>query len=260
MVNPFASVMILLVFSLFTENEEALPSGVYDWNKIKSERTATGERRQFIEAPTSIFESFKVHVTTLEPGLAPHGSHTHSDMEELVLVKEGYVTITINGKTTMLSPGSIAFAEIGDEHGIHNAGNTRATYYIIRWASSSPVDHERGKAGGGSVAIDYNTMAYKVTNKGGRRAVMQRPTSATDELEMHITTLNEGVKSHDQHTHGDEEIIVVLKGEVEEMIKDQPYRLGPGSLIYLAANDPHGIRNAGAGQCEYYAIRWKVNP
>ncbi|MEX2565956.1 MAG: cupin domain-containing protein [Cyclobacteriaceae bacterium] len=71
-----------------------------------------------------------------------------------------------------------------------------------------------------------------------------------------FTTLLEGEKSHDPHVHPDEEIILVLQGEVEEMINGTPYRLSPGSLIFLSSMDPHGIRNVGKGTCEYYAIRW----
>lgn len=76
---------------------------------------------------------------------------------------------------------------------------------------------------------------------------------------MHATTLKEGVASHAAHTHADEEIILVKSGTVEETINGTPYKLGPGSVIFLSNDDPHGIRNAGEGQCEYYAIRWLVH-
>lgn len=47
-------------------------------------------------------------------------------------------------------------------------------------------------------------------------------------------------------------------GQVEELIDGSPYRVGPGSLIFLRSNIPHGIRNIGRGQCEYYAFKWKI--
>src|SRR5690606_33774140 len=100
-------------------------------------------------------------------------------------------------------------------------------------------------------------MNFQENAKGGRTSVMRGPTSTLRELEMHITTLQENEKSHDPHTHPDEEIIVVLQGRVEEMINGKPYELGPGSVIFLGSMDPHGIRNIGKGTCEYYAIRWR---
>ena len=39
-------------------------------------------------------------------------------------------------------------------------------------------------------------------------------------------------------------------------INGKPYEAGPGSIYFLAGNDPHGIVNKGAVPCEYYAIRW----
>ena len=76
---------------------------------------------------------FEVHTSTLEPGKAPHPPHVHNDFEELIIVKEGQVKITIAGNSKILGPGSIAFAMPGDEHGIENAGNTQATYYILKY-------------------------------------------------------------------------------------------------------------------------------
>jgi quercetin dioxygenase-like cupin family protein len=86
---------------------------------------------------------------------------------------------------------------------------------------------------------------------------MQRATATFEELEMHVTTLNEGVTSHDEHVHESEEIILVIKGEVEESINGIPHKAGPGSLILLLDDDSHGIRNVGKGQCEYFAFKWK---
>jgi uncharacterized cupin superfamily protein len=98
----------------------------------------------------------------------------------------------------------------------------------------------------------------KPTSKGGRRSIMKVPTSMLAEFEIHTTMLNEGMKSHDQHVHVEDEIIIVRYGLVEELIDDKPYNAGPGSVIFLASNGHHGIRNIGEGPCEYYAFKWKL--
>ena len=87
---------------------------------------------------------------------------------------------------------------------------------------------------------------------------MRVPTSMLAEFEIHTTMLNEGMKSHDQHTHVEDEIIIVRYGEVEEMIDGKPHKAGPGSVIFLESDVPHGIRNIGEGPCEYYAFKWKL--
>jgi len=143
----------------------------------------------------------------------------------------------------------------GDEHGISNVGESKASYYIIRWKTNDFTLANKTK-GQKSIMLTWDDFKFEPTNKGGRRNVLRQPTSMLQELEMHVTTLNEGMKSHDQHTHVDEEIILVLKGEVEELIDDQPYRAEAGSLIFLNSMIPHGIRNVGSGPCEYFAFRW----
>lgn len=250
-------VMIMSGSPAFTQNLEKLNSFVYNWNDLEVVETKSGEKRPVFEGYTNSLTYFEVHVTTLNPGKAPHGSHVHTDMEELIIVKEGKVEQSINGEKKILGPGSVILASPGDDHGIWNAGEIQASYYIIRWKTKGPPDTERSKESGGSQFYDWNEIKFKSTDKGGKRQFMQRPTATLEELEMHVTTLNENVVSHREHVHESEEIILVLKGEVEESINGIPHKAGPGSLILLLDDVSHGIRNAGKGQCEYFAFKWK---
>jgi mannose-6-phosphate isomerase-like protein (cupin superfamily) len=108
------------------------------------------------------------------------------------------------------------------------------------------------------VIANWGNLEFKETSKGGRRSIMRVPTSMLAEFEIHTTMLNEGMKSHDQHTHTEDEIIIVRYGQVEEMIDGTPHQAGPGSVIFLGSDVPHGIRNIGEGPCEYYAFKWKL--
>ena len=242
---------------LHAQNLEKLKTFTYDWNKLEVNKTNSGEKRQIFEGSTNTLSYFEVHVTTLNPGKAPHGSHVHTDMEELIIVKEGLIEQSINGKKERLGPGSVILALPGDDHGIWNAGDTQASYYIIRWRTNEKPNTERAQNSGGSKFYNWDEIEFTTTSKGGKRQFMERPTSLLEDLEMHVTTLNPGVTSHGEHVHEAEEIIIVMKGEVEESINGTPHPLGPGSLILLLDQDPHGIRNIGEGQCEYFAFRWK---
>jgi len=42
------------------------------------------------------------------------------------------VDVNINGQTQRAGPGSICFFSSNDLHGMRNAGDSRATYYVIR--------------------------------------------------------------------------------------------------------------------------------
>ncbi len=69
---------------------------------------------------------------------------------------------------------------------------------------------------------------------------------------------------HPLHQHAEEELIVILCGEVKcIMAQDRlPHgkktdRLQKGSVIYLSANHPHTIRSLGPGPAELLILRWK---
>ncbi len=177
-------------------------------------------------------------------------------MEELIIVKEGLIEQSINGVKKVVGPGSVILALPGDDHGIWNAGDTEASYYIIRWRTGEETNLARSKESGGSKFYDWNEIEFKTTSKGGKRQIMQRPTALLKDMEMHVTTLNEGVTSHEEHIHSNEEIILMIKGEAEESINGIPHRMTPGSLVLLTDNVPHGIKNVGKGQCEYFAFKW----
>lgn len=242
---------------IFAQSLEKLNTYVYDWNKLEVNKTKSGEKRQIFEGHTNTLSYFEVHVTTLNPGKAPHGRHVHTDMEELIIVKEGKIEQSINGIKKVLGPGSVILALPGDDHGIWNAGDTQASYYIIRWKTGEKPNAELAKQSGGSIFYDWNDIKFTTTSKGGKRQFMRRQTALLEELEMHVTTLNPGITSHSEHVHESEEIILVIKGEVEESINGTGHKAGPGSLILLMDNVSHGIRNVGEGQCEYFAFKWK---
>ncbi|HWA27715.1 MAG TPA: cupin domain-containing protein [Lacunisphaera sp.] len=106
-------------------------SSIFDWNKLEAKATKTGERRDVTDKPTSTLANFECHITTLKAGEAPHAPHHHPD-EEIVLVKEGQMDVTINGVTQRAGPGSVVLITSGDEHGWRNVGDTTATYYVMR--------------------------------------------------------------------------------------------------------------------------------
>ena len=108
----------------------------------------------------------------------------------------------------------------------------------------------------GSMIFDWNSFEAKPNKTGAVRTVVQQPTATLDELEIHITTLNPGESPHAPHQHPDEELVVVKEGTVESLVNGQLRRVGPGSIIFQAANQMHSIRNVGSGPATYHVIKW----
>ena len=107
----------------------------------------------------------------------------------------------------------------------------------------------------GSSAVSWEEVQDKPSN-GLSRQVFRAPTATLDELELHVTTLAPGAMPHPPHQHPEEEIIIVKEGTVEAIQNGASRRLGPGSVIFEAANEPHTIRNVGDIPAVYHVIKW----
>ena len=112
------------------------PSGIFDWAKLTVTPTRVGERREVLKGSTATMDSLTCHVTTLNGGVAAHAAHRHPD-DEIIIVKEGTMEATVNGQPWLAGAGSIFFFSANDLHGMRNAGDTRASYYVIRLITSA---------------------------------------------------------------------------------------------------------------------------
>ncbi len=110
--------------------EAPLSSKVYQFGDLQVHAEGQNRFRPVLEGKMHAGCALEVHESDLAPGQMPHAAHHHVH-EEMFLVREGTIEVTINGKSTKLGPGSVAFIASGDEHGIRNAGDTHAQYFVI---------------------------------------------------------------------------------------------------------------------------------
>lgn len=108
-----------------------------------------------------------------------------------------------------------------------------------------------------SSVFDWNKVPAKATEVGAVREFFVSPTATLDELELHVTTLNPGQTSHPPHKHANEEMFIVKEGVVEALSNNEWKKIGPGSVVFNASNQMHGIRNAGTVPATYHVISWK---
>lgn len=247
---------VLFTTSTLKAQVSPVASDVYRFSALKVEKEATRERRQILEGVTRDLELLEIHTSTLEPGKAPHAAHTHDDIEELIIVKEGKLKVTIKDQTKVLGPGSVALAIPGEEHGFENGGDSRVTYYVLKYKSKLPMNIERAKKAGGSFMVEWSDLVAKEHAKGSRRDFFERATSMTDRYEMHVSVLNPGLSSHDPHTHRSEEIVLMIRGDASMQIGQEHKKASAGDLIFLGSEVLHAITNTGSVPCEYFAFQW----
>ena len=107
-----------------------------------------------------------------------------------------------------------------------------------------------------SAAFDWNAIPAKETKVGSVRSFIKAPTATLAQLELHVTTLNPGQEPHPPHRHPNEEMVIVKEGTVEALVNGDWKRLGPGSVIFNASNQLHGLRNPGSVPATYHVINW----
>ena len=107
-----------------------------------------------------------------------------------------------------------------------------------------------------STAWKWEDMQVKKTDVGELRSVVRQPTRTLDELEMHITTLNPRTTSHPPHTHPNEEMVIVREGTLQAHVNGKEVVVGPGSVLFYASMQPHGVKNIGDTPATYFVINW----
>jgi XRE family transcriptional regulator, regulator of sulfur utilization len=107
-----------------------------------------------------------------------------------------------------------------------------------------------------SSVFDWDKIAAVATKYGEKRDVVKSPTATADQLDIHVTTVNPGERSHEPHRHPEEEVIIVKEGTIESMQEGVTTKVGPGSVIFEASNQLHGLANGGDTPATYFVVKW----
>lgn len=106
-------------------------SAVFDYAKLEVRPSRVGEGRRVLDGSTVTLTNLETHITAINAGEAPHAPHRHAD-EEIVIVREGILEVTINDKVERAGPGSVLLIGSNDMHGWRNVSDQRASYHVIR--------------------------------------------------------------------------------------------------------------------------------
>jgi quercetin dioxygenase-like cupin family protein len=135
--REFASLLPALLAGLSAQQASAAPplpvleSGVFKPGPPKTgsvpKRASQAYTRGLLKAGNIQIE---IHETRQEVG-APHepiDTHLHN---QIWLVREGTVELTVNGTAHRMEAGDIGICIAGDKHYIQNVGDTPATYFVV---------------------------------------------------------------------------------------------------------------------------------
>jgi mannose-6-phosphate isomerase-like protein (cupin superfamily) len=94
--------------------------------------TENGQNRQRRMFTGKTHTGFKLesHQSDIAPGEVNHPPHQHL-REEMMLIREGTMELTISGKPMRLGPGDVGYIGSNELHNAKNVGTTRAHYFIV---------------------------------------------------------------------------------------------------------------------------------
>ena len=116
--------------------KETLLSKVYRYDELPVKESNGNHQRAVLDGLTHGGFGVELHMTELGPGLAPHAPHRHSH-EEIVMLRRGELEVTIEGKVTRATAGSVVSVASNELHGWKNPGSVPAEYFVIALGKQS---------------------------------------------------------------------------------------------------------------------------
>jgi (S)-ureidoglycine aminohydrolase len=245
------------------DTASAIPSIKYSWKTPRHKQEKNILTSTLFEGSTLDMSYLRMSANSLSASKTKTLLQVPADQEFLFIIKSGTIDFSFGDSIWSLGPGSIALLMPDEKYGLRTLHNGASEYYLMQYRSKSPADLSRGKSFGGSFVKDWNKLTFKTHDRGGVRSYFQKPTAMCKRFEMHVTTLKDGLKSHEPHTHRAEEIILMLddrkgtKSKTEMQLGARFFQGEAGDMFFAGSNVLHGIRNRGTSECAYFAFQFE---
>lgn len=99
---------------------------------VKITPSEKGGTKKYFNRPTALTDNYEMHVTYLNKKGPGHAPHQHLETEA-ILVIDGEVQMTIDGKEYKGANGDLFIVESGKMHGVANASDKPCSYFAFKW-------------------------------------------------------------------------------------------------------------------------------
>lgn len=247
------NLLFFFAFSLSVAQAQ-VASIVYDYDSpSETVVDVKAETRTFFKDSSRDFETMQMDALLFKK--RGNFKLKSDDLEQLVIVKKGEVGFSISKSNRIMGPGSIALLMPGDK--LKLLVNPGDEVYVMKYKAQEGQSPSRGKENGGSFLKDWDEQSYKTHDKGGIRNFYNQPTAACQRMEMHVSNLNPGIKSHEPHTHRAAEIVLMIKGKSEMELDGKIVHGDAGDIYFLGSEVPHAIKNIDSEQIQYFAYQFE---
>ncbi|GAC1702135.1 MAG: hypothetical protein NVS9B4_06790 [Candidatus Acidiferrum sp.] len=100
----------------------------------------------------------------------------------------------------------------------------------------------------------FDKLPVRSAGDAQYRSVMKGKLTTGESLEVHETTLAPHAMPHPPHHHAHTEFWLIREGTLELTVNGKSSLLAAGSVGFAAANEEHGIKNAGTTPATYFVV------
>ena len=134
---------------------------------------------------------------------------------------------------------------------------------VLKWLPLGPMALPMALLAAGPGKLPNAVIAAKnakVTHEpfGDLRVFFEGPTDQLKMMTAGSLMLKPGMSPHPPHQHEEEEFMVVTEGTGEISMDGKITPVGPGSMMFSAAQRLHGIVNTGKVPLLFYFYKWKA--
>lgn len=215
----------------------ASPVGfVVDERSVPAERGDGGSVRVTIDASAGS-QRLEQRVLRFDAGRtrrrAPDGRH------ELLYVLSGRGSLTVEGKTHALEPGTGAYVLAGEEYEVENEGNREHELALV--SVTAPAEHDHART---AVTVRYEDRPALGAGKDREFRYLVNQDVGCRDVTQFVGTIPPGRAP--EHSHVYDEVVYVLEGDGVLHIGGRSTPFGAGSCIHLPPLEPHTLENVGS--------------
>jgi quercetin dioxygenase-like cupin family protein len=112
------------------EHPKRLPSKAIKFEDMPVRATGANKTRAILDGETHSGFPVEIHETELPAGGSPHAPHKHIS-EEVFLIQDGLLDVTVNGNVSRLTAGSVFYVNSNELHGVSNPGPNSSRYFVV---------------------------------------------------------------------------------------------------------------------------------
>ncbi|AWC22565.1 putative allantoin catabolism protein [Aminobacter sp. MSH1] len=204
-----------------------------------------------IARPLSGFaETFSQYIMEVQPGGGSDRPEPDAGAEGVFFVVEGEVTVTVAGKSHVLTPGGYAYLPPASGWTMRNAGNETARFHWIRKA----YEYVDGLDAPDPLFLNDNDIEPNaMPDTDGRWATTRfvDPNDLRHDMHVTVVTFEPGGIIPFPETHVMEHGLYVLEGKAVYRLNNDWVEVEAGDFMWLRAFCPQACYAGGPGRFRY---------